>query len=122
GSHLELERRLVVAAKKHAAWRLLRELDRARLPDHGHLDLARVLELALDLAGDLMRQEHRCVVVDLARLYDDADLAARLERVDLLDSGLLCRDLLERLQPSDVALEALAACAGPRRRDRVGRD
>src|SRR5439155_17451836 len=90
-----------------------RELDRARLPDHGHLDLARVLELPLDLACDLVREEDRLVVVDLGRLDDDADLAARLQRVDLLDAGLLRRDLLERLEPLDVRLEALAACAGP---------
>ncbi len=31
-----------------------RELGRSRLPDHGHLDLTRVLELVLDLAGDLV--------------------------------------------------------------------
>ena len=69
-----------------------------------------------------MREEHRRVVVDLARLDDDPDLAARLERVDLLDSRLLCRDLLERLEPANVALEALAAGARSRCRDCVGRD
>src|SRR5215831_4175098 len=101
---------------------LLRELDRAGLPDHGHLDLAGVLELILDLARDLVREQDGTVVVDLLRLDDHADLAARLERVDLLHPVVPRGDLLERLEPLDVLLEALAARAGPRRRDGVRRD
>ena len=57
-----------------------------RLADHGHLDLARVLELVLDLARDLVREEDRLVVVDLGRLDDHPDLAAGLERVHPLDA------------------------------------
>ena len=101
--------------------RLLRHLDRAALADDDHLHLARVLELILDLAGDLVREEHGAVVVDLGRLDDDADLAARLERVRLRHAGLRGRDLLERLEPADVVLEALPArarAARPRSRRR----
>ncbi len=44
---------------------LLRHLDRATLADDDHLDLARILELILDLPGDLVREKDRAVVVDL---------------------------------------------------------
>src|SRR3954451_17306424 len=54
---------------------LLRVLDRARLPDDGDLDLARELELLLDLAGDLVREQGGAVVVELTRRNHDADLA-----------------------------------------------
>ena len=58
----------------------------------------------------------------LARADDDADLAARLERVHLVDSRLRRRSVLERLEPLDVVLEALAARARPRGGDRIGGD
>ena len=58
--------------------RLLRDFDCPRLPDHGHLDLARVLELVLDLPRDLVRQERGAVVVDLGGLDDHPDLATGL--------------------------------------------
>src|SRR5262245_23469389 len=96
---------------------LLRELDRAALPDHRHLDLARILELALDLARDLVREQHRLVVVDLRGLHHDADLPARLQREHPLDSLLLGGDLLEVFETLDVVLEALAAGARARGRD-----
>src|SRR5207249_2070485 len=70
----------------------------------------------------LMREQYGSVVVDLLRLDDDADLAAGLERVDLLDAVVPRRDLLERLETLDVLLQALAARARPRSRDRVRRD
>src|SRR4051794_30437289 len=66
-----------------------------RLPDHGHLDLARVLELLLDLAGDLVREQDRSVVVERAGADHDADLAAGLHRVDLVDAVVARGDLLE---------------------------
>ena len=83
--HLAAERGDVVPLHRarQRSRALLRDLDRAALADHGHLDLARVLELVLDLARDLVREEHGAVVVDLGRLDDDADLAAGLERVRL---------------------------------------
>src|SRR5207237_1050182 len=99
-----------------------RELDSARLADHGHLDLTGVLELVLDLAGDLVGEQHRRVVVDLLRLDDDTDLAAGLERVDLLDALVAGGDAFERLEPLDVVLEALAARTGPGGGDRIRRD
>src|ERR1700759_2343173 len=53
-----------------------RDVDRPALADHRHLDLPGVLEMVLDLAGDLVREEHGAVVVDLVRLDEHADLAA----------------------------------------------
>ena len=69
-----------------------------------------------------MRQQNRRVVVDLLRLDDHSDLAARLQRVHLLHPRPRRRQFLERLEPLDVVLERLAAGAGTRRRDRVRRD
>src|ERR1043166_1212065 len=89
------------------------DVDRAALADHRHLHLAGVLELILDLAGDLVREQRGLLVADLARADDHTDLAAGLQRVHLLDSRLRRRELLERLEPLDVVLEALAARAGP---------
>src|SRR5207253_1963546 len=101
---------------------LLRELDRALLADHRHLDLARVLELFLDVARDLVGEQLRLVVVDLLGLHDHTDLAPGLERIDAIDALPLRRQLLERLEALDVRLEALAARAWSRRRDRVRGD
>src|SRR5829696_3375481 len=101
---------------------LLRDFDRATLADHSHLDLARIFELILDLARDLVRQQNGTVVVHLGRLDHYANLAARLKRIGLLHAGLLHRDVLESREALDVALEALAARARTRGRDRVGGD
>src|SRR3954468_16683135 len=78
--------------------RLLGEVDRAALADHRDLDLARALELLLDVARDPVRQERRGVVVDLLRQNDHAYLAARLHGVDLLDAGVAGCDRLEVAQ------------------------
>src|SRR4051794_28153458 len=88
---------------------LARVVRGARLADDGHLDLARILELLLDLAGDLVRQEDGAVVVERARLDHHADLAAGLHGIDLVDAVVARRDLLEVAQPLDVLLERLAA-------------
>ena len=71
-----------------------------------------ILEVLLDLARDLVREEHGRVVVDLAGLDHHADLAAGLEREDPLDTLLGGRDLLQGLEALDVVLEALAARTG----------
>ena len=81
-----------------------------------------ILELVLDLARDLVREQRGAVVVDLGRLDDHADLATRLQRVRLRHAGLRRGDLLERREPLDVVLEALAAGARTRGRDRVRGD
>src|SRR3954464_2323361 len=93
---------------------------RARFADDGHLDLPRILELLLDLACDLVRQQDRAVVVEGAGVEHDADLPAGLHRVDLVDALVACRDVLEVAQALDVLLERLAAGARARARERIG--
>src|SRR5206468_1427667 len=91
------------------------KIHRPGLADDDHLDLAGVLELALDLAGDLIGQLARLGVVDGVRGYDDAHLASRLDREHLLHTGEVARDLLELGEPLHVRLERcaprLASCA-----------
>src|SRR4051794_29807610 len=93
---------------------------RSRLPDHGHLDLARIFELLLDLARDLVREQDGAVVVEGAGLHHDADLAARLHGVDLVDAVVAGGGVLEVARALAVLLERLAAGAGARARERVG--
>ena len=88
-------------------------VDGSGLADHGHLDLAGVVELLLDLAGDLVRHEDGVVIADLLRLHDHPDLAAGLQSVDALDARLLGGQLLEGLESLDVRLEALSSRARP---------
>src|SRR3954454_11977749 len=89
------------------------------LADHGHLDLAGIVELLLDVARDLVRQERGSVVVDLLRLDDHADLPAGVDGVDLVHADVAPGDLLELREPIDVGLERLAARARPGTRERV---
>src|SRR5919204_1800271 len=77
------------------------------LADHGHLDLAGVLELLLDLAGDLAGEGRGVVVVDRPRGHDHADLAAGLHRVHLVDAFVARGDVLELAQALDVLLQRL---------------
>src|SRR3954454_14463263 len=100
--------------------RLSSVVGRARLPDHGDLDLARVLELLLDLAGDLVAEQDGAVVVERAGHDHHADLAAGLHRVDLVDAVVAGGDLLEVAQALDVLLERFAAGAGAGAGERVG--
>src|SRR5439155_13708018 len=92
-----------------------------RLADHGHADLSRVLQLLLDAPGDLARQVVRPGVVHPRVLDHDADLAAGLDGVGLLDPREGGGDALQGLQALDVDLEALAPPAGPRPRYGIGR-
>src|SRR5665648_839915 len=94
--------------------RLLGDVDGAALADHGDPDLARVVELVLDVPGDLAGQQRRSVVVDLARLDHHAHLAARLHGEALLHALLALGDALQRLEPLDVVLERLPAGRPPR--------
>src|SRR5215203_6978210 len=111
----------VVTWKRFVAGMALTSVvSRARLPDHGDLDLAGVLELLLDLAGDLVRQQDGAVVVEIARQHHHADLAAGLHRVDLVDAVVARGDLLQVAQALDVLLERLPARARAGARQSVG--
>src|SRR3954452_7572333 len=108
----------VVTWKRFTA--LTSVVGRPRLPDHRDLDLAGVLELLLDLAGDLVAEQHGAVVVERAGHDHHADLAAGLHRVDLVDAVVAGGDLLEVAQALDVLLERLTAGARARAGERVG--
>src|SRR5262245_6040987 len=56
-----------------------RELGRAVLPDHGHLDVPGVLHLGLDPLGDILGELVGVEVRDLVRLRDDPELAPSLD-------------------------------------------
>src|SRR2546425_11512613 len=56
------------------------KIHRAGLADHHHLDLSGVLELALDLAADLLGEHARLAVVDRVRGPHPAYLPPRLDR------------------------------------------
>lgn len=90
---------------------LLGVLDRARLANHGHLDLTGILHRLLDLARDLAREPERLQVIDLTRANDDADLTTRLDGVRLLDPIERPSDLLETTDALDIVLQALTAGA-----------
>src|SRR4051794_15052636 len=109
----------VVTWKRFTA--LTSVVGRPRLPDHGDLDLAGVFELLLDLARDLVAEQHRAVVVERAGDDHHADLAAGLHRVDLVDAVVARGDLLEVSQALDVLLQRLTARARAGTRERVGR-
>src|SRR6266480_200659 len=94
---------------------------RARLANHHDLDLTRVLQLALDPAGNLIRQLAGLAVIDRGRGHDHAHLSARLNGIHLLHAGELARELLQLGEAFHVGFECLAAGAGPRPRDGVGR-
>ena len=87
-------RRSRVALSAH---RLLRELDRPRLPDDRDPDLTWVLELLLDLFRDVPRDHLRLHVVDVLGLDHHSHLAARLHREGLGDTWVARADLLEPL-------------------------
>src|SRR6185437_10706930 len=74
------------------------EFDRTRLAEHGDLDLAGVGQLPLDRAGDVAADLGRGRVVELLAVDDHADLAARLDRIGLLDAGEAQGQRLELLQ------------------------
>src|SRR6185295_7047002 len=76
---------------------LPRVLDDAGLPQDRDLNLARVLEILLDLLRQVARQAHGAGIVDIAGLHDHAHLSASLNGIGLVDSVERCRQLLERL-------------------------
>src|SRR4051794_28360440 len=94
---------------------------RPRLADDGHLDPARVRDLLLDGRRGLVGDEGRALVIDLARIDDHPNLAARAHAEHPADGRMAARDVLEVAQPRYVLLERLAARPGPRAGDRVRR-
>src|SRR4051812_378215 len=69
------------------------------LAEDGDLDLAGIDQLFLDRAGDVAAELGGFVVVELVAVGDDADLAAGLDRVCLLDAGEAAGQGLELFEP-----------------------
>src|SRR3954453_16782653 len=61
-----------------------------RLPDHGDLDLPRVLDILLDLASDLVAEQDGVVVVERAGHDHHAVLAPELNRIDSVTALVAC--------------------------------
>src|SRR5262245_32117085 len=59
---------------------LLGVINGAGFADDGHLNLAGVLELILDAAGDILREPDGLLIRDFFAFDHDADFTARLER------------------------------------------
>src|SRR6188768_2488318 len=100
---------------------LLGVVDGAGFTDDGDLDLTGIFELVFDPAGDVLREPDGFFVGNLLALDHDADFPARLDRERLRHALEGVGDAFELFQTLDVGLEDVAACAGPRRRDGVGR-
>src|SRR5437879_12504790 len=90
---------------------------RARFANHHDLDLTGILQLALDPAGDLIRQLTGLAVVDGGRGHDHAYLPTGLNGVHLLHPADLARQLLQLGGALRIGLVRLAARAGPAARD-----
>ena len=99
---------------------LLRVLGCSALADDADLDLAGVIQLVLDLLGDITCQQNDLVVADLVGLDKDADLAACLHGVGALDALKAVAEGLQCFQTLDVALHVLAAGTGTGSGNRVG--
>src|SRR5439155_1464418 len=101
--------------------RSLRVINRAGFANDRHFDLAGIFELVLDSPGDVLREPDGFFVRDLLAFDHDADFTAGLQRERLRDAFERVGNAFELLEPLDVRLEDIAACAGARGGYRVGR-
>lgn len=90
---------------------LAREFDGTGFADDGDFDLAGILEVLLDLEGDLAGKVVRFHVPKLLGFDEDADLAACLESVGLLDALEAVCDRFKISKALEVILDVVAACA-----------
>ena len=75
-----------------------------------NLDLTGVFQLVLDTLGQLAGQNDHLILADLLGLHHHAYLAARLNGIALLHTGIGAGDLLQLLQTLDVILKVFTAC------------
>src|SRR5579864_5081887 len=97
------------------------KVHRPLLADHDHLDLAGILQLTLDATRDFLAQRRHANVVHVVGIHDHANLAPRLDREDLVHSGVARGDPFQTLEPLHVGLERFAPRARTGARDRVRR-
>src|SRR5690606_37488911 len=81
--------------------------------DDYDFDLARVLNLLLDLLDDVLHQEVGLAIVDLIRLDHDADFPAGLDGVGLFHAFEGIRYLFQGAETLDVRLQGLPPGPGP---------
>src|ERR1700750_3265682 len=101
----------MIVATSRASATSAGKVHRPRLANENDLDLARILELGFDTAGDLLRHRRHAHVVHNIRNDDHAHFATGLDREHLLHTLVARRDLLETFEPLDVRLERLATGA-----------
>src|SRR5262245_98268 len=114
-------RRARIASIRSRSDSLSRVFDGPCLTDDGDLDLSWILELVLDPLRDVLREPDGLFVAHPIALDDDADLAAGLERERLRHALERIGDAFELFEALHVRLEDVAARAGARRRNGVGR-
>ena len=94
---------------------LFRVIRDALLPDDVNFDLTGILQIFLDLFGNIVCHDDHLVVRDLVRLDHDAHLAPRLNGVAGLDALEVAGNLFEPLEPLDVVFDVLAPRTGTSR-------
>jgi hypothetical protein len=94
-------------------------INRPRLANHRHADLAWIGKLLFDALDHLVGDRACLFVSDLIRSNEDAYLAAGLHGVDLLDAFKSECDLLQVFKPTEVCLTLVATCARSCGADRV---
>ena len=65
-------------------------------------DLSRILHIVLDLLGDIARQLKRQIIIDDFRAHNDANFAAGLQRITLLNAVKGAGDLFQLLHAADI--------------------
>src|SRR5260370_14916316 len=81
--------------------------DRPCFANHHHLDLSRILQLALDPAGDLFRQFPGPDIIHGLRKHHNSYLSSRLDGKAFLDTRESGSDFFQFGQPFHVRLEGL---------------
>src|SRR5512133_114824 len=89
--------------------------------DGDNLDLPRILQLGFPPTRDLVGERLHPQVIHVVRVHDHADLAPRLDGEHAVHATVTRGDLLQPLEPLHVRLKCLAARAGARPADGVGR-
>ena len=82
------------------------------LADYAHLDLPRILQVFLDLSGDVLGQPDGGQVIHIFGLDDDANLAAGLDGVGLQDTAERVADIFQGLDAANIGFEGFAPCPG----------
>ena len=89
--------------------RSLRHFDAACFPDHGHADLAWILQLGFDLSGNGSRQGKSLFVIDGLRLNEYPQLSSSLQRETFFHARKACADAFQILHAFEIRGQAFGA-------------